>query len=341
MSTFIIAEAGVNHNGSEALALELIAVAAESGADAVKFQTFRADTLVSPGAQTAEYQRRQTGDVDQHSMLRALQMSPEMHHVLAGRCAQVGIEFMSTPFDPAAADFLVELGVRRIKVASGELTNDPFLGYLASKGLPLIVSTGMASLKEVEHAVQVIARARAQPESSLTDCVTLLHCTSNYPAALSDVNLRAMQTMASTTGLPVGYSDHTLGISVAAGAVALGAVVIEKHFTLDRNLPGPDHPASLMPDELRAMVRQVREIEAALGSPCKEPAASELPVRDVVRRSVTVVRSRKRGDVLQPEDLALLRPGTGIAPRYYEQVPGRTCKRDVAAGTTLQWTDLE
>jgi N,N'-diacetyllegionaminate synthase len=341
MSTFVIAEAGVNHNGSEAFALELVAVAAASGADAVKFQTFQADSLVSPGTRTAEYQRLQTGDVDQHAMLRALEMSPEMHLRLAHRCEELGIEFMSTPFDAVAADFLVDLGVRRIKVPSGELTNDPFLEYLAGKKLPLIVSTGMASLAEVQHAVEVIARTRRQPAAPLSESVTLLHCTSNYPAALSDVNLRAMQTMANATGLPVGYSDHTLGILVPAAAVALGAVVIEKHFTLDRTLPGPDHRASLMPDELRDMVRQIREIECALGASCKEPTASELPVRDLVRRSVTAVRPLRRGDMLRTEDLALLRPGSGIPPRDLERVLGRICKRDLPAGTTLQWADVE
>jgi N,N'-diacetyllegionaminate synthase len=343
VSTFVIAEAGVNHNGSEELALLLVEAAAAAGADAVKFQTFSADKLVRPGAEKAEYQKRETGDGDQHTMLRALELSHEAHRALFTRCNELGIEFMSTPFDEDAADFLVALGVKRLKVPSGEITNLPFLRHLASTGLPLIVSTGMSSLDEIREAVAVIAEARrrAGHAAPLSETVTILHCTSNYPAASTDVNLRAMQTIAEATQLPVGYSDHTLGLSVATGAVALGARVIEKHFTLDKNLPGPDHKASLDPSELVALVRQIRDVETALGSPRKEPTPAELPVRALVRRSVTTIRPLSKGAVLTAKDVALLRPGTGIPPRDLVSVIGKRAAADIPAGTTLNWPDLQ
>jgi N,N'-diacetyllegionaminate synthase len=343
LTTFIIAEAGVNHNGDEALALALVDTAAQCGADAVKFQTFSADKLVRPGAEKAEYQKRQTGAGDQWAMLKALEMSPALHRKLVARCAERGIEFMSTPFDEEAADFLLSLGMKRIKVPSGEVTNTPFLQFLAAKDCPLIVSTGMADLAEIEAAMRVIAdtrRERGLP-APLDDMVTVLHCTSNYPAAFADVNLRAMTTIAQATGLPVGYSDHTLGIAISTAAVALGACVIEKHFTLDRTLPGPDHAASLEPGELAAMVAQIRAVEAALGSPIKQPTASELPVRALVRRSVTTVRPIAQGAVLQAQDFALLRPGNGIPPAEAHRVPGQRARHAIAAGTTLQWSDLQ
>ena len=343
MKTFVIAEAGVNHNGDEALALQLVDTAARCGADAVKFQTFSADKLVRPGAEKAEYQKRQTGEGDQYAMLKALEMSPALHRKLHARCAELGIEFMSTPFDEEAADFLLQLGMKRIKVPSGEITNTPFLEFLAAKGVPLIVSTGMASLDEIEEAVRVIGatRKRRGHGAPLAEAVTILHCTSNYPAAFGDVNLRAMATIAQATGLPVGYSDHTLGIAVSTAAVALGATVIEKHFTLDRNMPGPDHAASLEPGELAAMIGQIRAVEQALGSAVKQPTASELPVRALVRRSVTAVRAIAEGAVVQPADVSLQRPGTGIPPRESRQVPGKRARRAIPAGTTLQWSDLQ
>lgn len=343
MSTYIIAEAGVNHNGDEKLALQLVETAAACGADAVKFQTFSADKLVRPGADKAEYQKRETGSGDQHSMLKALEMSPELHRKLLARCKEVGIEFMSTPFDEDAVDFLLELGMRRIKVPSGEISNEPFLDFLASKGMPLIVSTGMATLAEIERAVAVIgaARLRAGYTGELASSLTILHCTSNYPAQCSDVNLRAMRTIADATGMPVGYSDHTLGLAVSTAAVALGATVIEKHFTLDRDMPGPDHKASLSPQELAALVRQIRDVEVALGSSVKAPTASELQVRALVRRSVTTARAVTAGSVLAADDLVLLRPGNGIEPREIGQVVGRRAARDLPTGTTLLWPDLQ
>ncbi len=342
-TTFVIAEAGVNHNGSEDLALQLVETAARCGADAVKFQTFTADKLVRKGAEKAAYQKAATGDGDQHSMLKQLEMSPALHRTLMQRCEALGIEFMSTPFDEEAADFLLSLGMRRIKVPSGEITNTPFLRFLAAKNVPLIVSSGMATLAEVEQAVAVIAqeRARLGLTQPLDEMLTLLHCTSNYPASPSDVNLRAMQTMAQATCLPVGYSDHTLGLAVSTAAVALGATVIEKHFTMDKALPGPDHPASLDPAELAQLVAQVRAAEKALGSPVKAPVEAELPVRALVRRSVSLARDVIAGAPLRADDLCLLRPGTGIPPADMDAVIGRALNRPLAAGTTLAWSDLE
>lgn len=342
IKTFVIAEAGVNHNGSENLALQLVDVAARCGADAVKFQTFKADKLVRRGAAKAAYQQAATGGGDQHSMLAGLEMSESLHQRLFERCAEKGIEFMSTPFDEEAADFLVDLGMKRIKIPSGEITNHPFLRYLAGKNLPLILSTGMATLQEIVEATEVIRseRVRLGFTAPLESMLIILHCTSNYPAAPEDVNLRAMGTIASELGMPVGYSDHTLGLAVSTAAVARGAVVIEKHFTLDSNLPGPDHKASLTPDELAALVCQIRAVERAMGSAEKRPTDSELPVRELVRRSVTTTRDLPVGIPVSADDLCLLRPGTGIAPRELGAVLGRLTSRAIPAGTTLQWSDF-
>jgi N,N'-diacetyllegionaminate synthase len=343
LKTFIIAEAGVNHNGSEDAALELVGIAALAGADAVKFQTFRADALVARGTATAEYQARATGNMDQHAMLRELELSEAAHRRLFSRCAELGIEFMSTPFDEESARFLVELGMSRIKIPSGEITNLPLLRSLVSLRKPLILSTGMATLEEVKTAVDVIRLERAalglHPIES--DDLSILHCTSNYPARMADVNLLAMQTIARATGLPVGYSDHTLGVNVSIAAVALGATIIEKHFTLGKELPGPDHSASLDLSELTRLIVGVREIEVALGHDRKEPMASELPVRQLVRRSVTTIRPILKGTVIRVDDVALLRPGHGIPPASLESVVGRRAVRDLDAGATLVWADLE
>ncbi len=338
---FIIAEAGVNHNGDEGLALQLVEIAAHSGADAVKFQTFSADKLVARGTAKAGYQARQTGEGDQHSMLRALELSAEAHDRLAQACRDCGIEFMSTPFDEEAADMLLSLGMKRIKIPSGEITNIPFLRFLAAKGVPLILSTGMADMQEIEHAIRAIHAvwkdAGNAPEAH---DLTILHCTSNYPADFGDVNLNAMQTIGREFGVSIGYSDHTLGIAVSTAAVALGATVIEKHFTIDKQMHGPDHSASLDPDELTAMIDSIRSVERAMGSSVKAPTAAELPIRALVRRSVTLLRDLTAGETLQPGDVALLRPGTGIAPYELERVAGRQARRFLCAGTTLNWSDL-
>lgn len=340
--TFIIAEAGVNHNGDEGLALELVDLAAACGADAVKFQTFKAEKLVTLDAKKAEYQSRQTGGGNQFAMLKALELSEASYLNIHERCKMRGIEFMSTPFDQEAADFLLGLGMHRLKVPSGELTNHPFLEYLAQKDIPIILSSGMATLDEISEAVEVIRLIRHQSGFSLPldQMLTILHCTSNYPASYSDVHLNAMRTIAAETGLPVGYSDHTNGLAVSTAAVALGATVIEKHFTLDQNLPGPDHQASLPPEELSALVKQIRNVEDAMGSFEKKPSASELPIRDLVRRSVTSVRPLKAGESISASDLTLLRPGTGIPPSEFKKVLHHKPLKDIPAGATLNWSDL-
>jgi len=340
---FVIAEAGVNHNGSIELALRLVEIAAHAGADAVKFQTFSAERLVRPGAKTAQYQASATGEKDQFAMLKRLELSEADHRRIAARCADLGIEFMSTPFDEEAARFLLGLGMRRIKVPSGEITNLPLLEFLADADRPMIVSTGMATLEEIRTAVGTIARRRAERgfNAPLGERVTILHCTSNYPAADTDVNLRAMQTIAAATNLPVGYSDHTRGLAVATAAVALGATVIEKHFTIDKAMPGPDHAASVSPEELAALVAQVRSVVAALGNPEKKPTDSELPIRALVRRSVTTRRAVATGQVVAAEDVCLLRPGDGIPPAELVAVVGARARRDLEPGTTLTWNDLE
>jgi N,N'-diacetyllegionaminate synthase len=343
MNCFVIAEAGVNHNGSIDLALELVDIAAGCGADAVKFQTFSAERLVRPGARTAQYQAKATGESDQFAMLKRLELSVEDHRRIAARCAERGIEFMSTPFDEEAALFLLELGMRRIKVPSGEITNIPFLEFLADSDRPMIVSTGMATLAEIEAAVAAISQRRAARgfAAPLAEQLTILHCTSNYPAAEEDVNLRAMATIAAATGLPVGYSDHTRGIAVATAAVALGATVIEKHFTIDKSLPGPDHAASITPGELAALIQQVRVVERALGSAEKRPTDAELPIRALVRRSVTTLRPLSAGQFIAADDVCLLRPGDGIPPVDLPRVMGAKARRNVAAGVTLHWDDLD
>ncbi len=342
MACYIIAEAGVNHNGSVELALQLIETAAAAGADAVKFQTFRTDTIVKPGTAKAEYQKENTGDGDQYDMIRALELSEADHHRLAARCTELGIDFMSTPFDTWASKLLLGLGMRRIKIASGELTNRPFLEHLAEQGRPLILSTGMGSLDEVRRAVGWIDAAwrRAGHPGSTADYLTVLHCTSNYPAAPSDVNLKAMQTLGRELQVPVGYSDHTLGIEISLAAVAMGATVVEKHFTLDRSMPGPDHQASLDPDQLGALVSGIRAIEMAFGDGIKAPRESELPVRALVRRSAFTARELPEGTPLAAADLVFLRPGTGIGPEHANELIGRKLARTLPAGAKLDWSDL-
>lgn len=332
---FIIAEAGVNHNGDLALARWLVDVAAEAGADAVKFQTFRAERLVSPTAPKAEYQRQTTdADESQLEMLRRLELSPAAHRELAAYCQQRGLIFLSTPFDEESADLLDGLGVPAFKIGSGEITNHPFLEYVARKGKPLILSTGMSYLSEVDEAVWVIRHAGCEQ-------LVLLHCVSSYPARPADANLRAMQTMAAAFGVPVGYSDHTPGLEVALAAVALGACVIEKHFTLDRNLPGPDHRASLEPHELRALIAGIRTVEQALGDGIKRPVPAEADTRAVARRSLAARVDIPAGTVVQPAMLTALRPSSGIHPSLLKHVVGRRTRRPLTAGQFIDWSDLE
>lgn len=326
---FIIAEVGVNHNGDPNMARQLVDAARQAGADAVKFQTFKAESLVTPDAPKAAYQAQQTGTQEsQYAMLRRLELSHAMQRVLFDYCQQQGILFMSTPFDEENADFLHSLGVSVFKMASGELTNLPFQAHVARFGKPMIVSTGMATLGEVETALETIHKAG-------NDQVILLHCVSNYPAAPAEANLRAMHTMAGAFGVAVGFSDHTMGNAVALGAVALGACVIEKHITLDRTLPGPDHQASSEPDEFAALVRDIRMIEAAMGDGRKQPTASEMGTAAVARKSLVAAQDIAAGTILDESLIAIKRPGTGLPPAMRPYLIGRTARQFIAAGTLL------
>lgn len=339
MSCFVIAEAGVNHNGDMQLAKELVHAASEAGADAVKFQTFKADSLVTRTAEKAQYQKDNTSNSStQHEMLKALELSEDDHYQLNELAASLGIEFMSTGFDEDTIDFLVALGVKRLKIPSGEITNLPYLRHVAQTGLPLIISTGMCDLAEVRQALDTI---RPFYKDKAQKYLTLLHCTSNYPAAFSDVNLRAMQTLAQEFDLPVGYSDHTLGILIPTLAVGMGACVIEKHFTLDKSLSGPDHAASMTPAELKDLMLAIRDTESALGSGEKKPADNELPIRALVRRSVTLRHGLSQGHIISHNDLILLRPGHGISPAELPKVIGAKLTIPLPEGSTLLWEHLE
>jgi N,N'-diacetyllegionaminate synthase len=339
---FVIAEAGVNHNGSLELALRLVDAARDSGADAVKFQTFRAEDVVTPQAVTADYQRSNTGETSQFEMIKKLELDEAEHGKVAAYCREQSIEFFSTPFSEEAVAMLVRLGVKRLKLPSGEITNKPLLECAADTGLPLLMSSGMATLDEVQRAVKWIAARwqAAQLPAPGAQNLTLLHCTSAYPAPAASLNLRAIQTMARATGLPIGYSDHSEGAEAALAAVALGATVIEKHLTLDKGLPGPDHRASADPAEFAAMVKGIRAVEAMLGDGLKRPQPIEENTRDVARRSLVIVRDLPRGHQLGDADLALRRPGTGIAPDRWDEIVGRRLSQDVRAHTTLEWTML-
>lgn len=358
--TTIIAEAGVNHNGMIDLALELVDRAAEAGADFVKFQTFKAARLAAVTAPKAAYQKTATGaDESQLDMLRRLELSPDAHRVLIDRCAEKGIAFLSTAGETGSLAFLADdLRLDTIKFGSGELTNAHLLLAAARTRAHLFLSTGMGSLAEVEEALGVLAfgilrdgvpasrRAFAEallaPEAweRLRERVTLLHCTTEYPAPLDDTNLRAMDTMAVAFGLPVGYSDHSEGIAVSIAAVARGAVVIEKHFTLDRAMEGPDHAASLEPDEFAALVAGVRAVERALGNGIKQPSPAEVANRPVVRRSVMAARAIPAGRLLNADDLTVKRPGTGISAMDYWDCLGRRLAKSVEADTPLQQEDF-
>lgn len=342
-STFVIAEAGVNHNGDPKMAIALADAALAAAADAVKFQTFRAEDVVSASAPTADYQRTNTGATSQFEMIKALELDEEGHRAVARHCERIGIEFFSTPFSPQAVDLLMGLGVRRIKLPSGEITNRPLLQKAAGTGLPLLLSTGMSTLDEVRTAVGWIEQVWAggtRPTAS--PALVVLHCTSAYPAPADALNLRAIRALADAfPELPVGYSDHSQGIEAALAAVALGATVIEKHLTLDKSLPGPDHRASADPAEFAALVAALRRLEPMLGDGIKRPHPVEANTRDVARRSVVSTRALPAGHVLTEDDLALRRPGTGIEPDRIESLSGRRLREAVAADVPLQWTMLE
>jgi len=353
-SVFVIAEAGVNHNGDMERAKALVDAAAEAGADAVKFQTFRADELVTQTAQKAEYQQRTSEATEsQHSMLRRLELASDAHEMLLEHCQEQGISFLSTPFDSKSANFLVETcGVDRLKVPSGEITNGPFLLNLTRHGLPIVLSTGMSTLGEVEEALSVLAfgltrrggsdekpsgdafrSAFSSPEGrhALQKHVTVLHCTTEYPAPFGEINLRAMDTLRHAFGCRVGLSDHSEGIAIPIAATARGASLIEKHFTLDRQLPGPDHAASLEPDELIAMIQSIRQVETALGTGRKTPTDSEIKNRPVARKSLVARRPIAKGEIFTSEMLAAKRPGTGVSPMRYWELLGETAARDYAS----------
>ncbi|MCG3175898.1 MAG: N,N'-diacetyllegionaminic acid synthase [Candidatus Omnitrophica bacterium] len=355
-SVRIIAEAGVNHNGSLRLALRLVDAARRAGADAVKFQTFRTEDVVTRSAPMAAYQRRNLGrSGSQWEMIRRLELSEADHRRLAERCRRAGIEFMSTPFDARSVDLLVRLGVKRLKVPSGEITNAPLLLRIARTRLPLVVSTGMSTMDEVRAALGVLcwgwtsaagdrpsraAFAKAlktgRSRKLLRDRVTLLHCTTQYPAPAEEANLRAMGTLREEFGTPVGLSDHTPGIAVSIAAVALGASVIEKHLTLDKKLPGPDHKASLDPAEMAQLVLSARQVSGALGDGRKRPADCELSNRLIARRSLVAARDIRRGQILGPQDLAAKRPSSGVSPFRYWDLLGRKADRDYRADDRIR-----
>ena len=320
---FVIAEAGVNHNGRVDLALKLVDAATRAGADAVKFQTFRAEALASAAAPRARYQKR-AGKGSQLAMLRALELSERGHRAVVERCRRRGIRFMSTPFDESSADFLSSLGMTIFKIPSGEVTNLPLLRHIAAKGRPVFLSTGMSTLAEVRDAVSAIRRAGGRD-------LAILHCVSSYPAEPRDANLNAMATLSRAFRVPVGYSDHTLGLEVSFAAAALGARVLEKHFTLDKSLPGPDHAMSLSPDELAALCRGVRRVGESLGDGVKAPRPCEREIMRAARRSVVFARAVRAGERLTLADLALKRPGTGLPPSRLASLVGRRTKRAVPA----------
>ncbi|WP_448585441.1 N-acetylneuraminate synthase [Thermaurantiacus sp.] len=334
---YVIAEAGVNHNGDLALAHALVDAASDAGADAIKFQTFRAADLVAPETPLAAYQVKNlaehAGGQSMAAMLRDLELTHEAFIELERHARARRIDFLSTAFDAESARFLASLGPRHVKSPSGEITNRGLLRVYGSFGLPVLLSTGMATLGEVEEAIGWLEAAGAGP-------ITILHCVSAYPAPAAEANLRAMDTLAAAFGLPVGWSDHTLGDSVALAAVARGASVLEKHLTLDVAMPGPDHRASLPPDAFALMVKRIREVEEALGSGRKEPTPSEVEIRALARRSLAAADDLDAGMILQEAHLVALRPGTGIAPRELDRVVGRRLARPLRAGTLLRWEDL-
>jgi len=321
---FIIAEAGVNHNGCIKTAKKLIDVAAESGVDAVKFQTFKAENLVSKNAQKAEYQKQTTeADESQFEMIKKLELDVDTHKELMDYCASKKILFLSTPFDHDSIDLLDALKLDIFKIPSGEITNLPYLRHIGFLNKQVILSTGMADLGEIEDALDILIAA-----GTAKDKITILHANTEYPTPMEDVNLKAMQTIAMAFNMDVGYSDHTLGIEVDIAAVAMGAKVIEKHFTLDRTMTGPDHKASLEPDELKAMVQGIRNIEKALGNGIKKPSNSERKNIAIARKSIVATKTIKQGEVINELNLAIKRPGTGISPMRWDETVGSIAQKD-------------
>lgn len=329
MSVFIIAEAGVNHNGKLELAYKLVDAAKEAGADCIKFQTFKADNLVSGSAQKADYQKGTTGDGSQKEMLKNLELSFDEFIALKEYCDKEGICFLSTPFDFESIDFLDSIDMPFWKIPSGEVTNLPYLMTLARTEKPVIMSTGMCSMEEIEAAIRVLK------DNGTTD-IRLLHCNTEYPTPFEDVNLKAMETMRREFGVEVGYSDHTKGIEVPIAATALGATIIEKHFTLDRNMEGPDHKASLEPQELAAMVSSIRHIEKSLGTGVKAPSPSELKNVSVARKSIVASKAISKGEVFTAENITVKRPGNGISPMKWFDVIGQIANRNFVADEMIE-----
>lgn len=336
--TIIIAEAGVNHNGDLNNAFKLVDAAVEAGVDYVKFQTFKADKLVSVNAKKAEYQieNTQNNRESQLEMLKKLELSTDDHEQLIAYCKSKNIRFFSTAFDLDSLSYLSEIGLQMVKIPSGEITNLPYLRKAAELFPKVILSTGMCTLDDIQLAIDVFTKAGIEKKN-----ISILHCNTEYPTPMGDVNLKAMLHIEQAFGTAVGYSDHTLGIEVPIAAVALGAVIIEKHYTLDRNLPGPDHIASLEPAELKAMVRSIRNIESAIsGSGLKEPSVSEMKNSGIARKCIHLGRDKKAGDILQVGDLEMLRPGDGISPMKMDELIGKTINRDLLAGHKLSLNDL-
>ena len=332
---FIIAEAGVNHNGRVDLAYKLVDVAKEAGADAIKFQTFKAEKVVSSKAPKAEYQKKATSsDESQLEMIKKLELSFEDFVKLKKYCDKKGIMFLSTPFDHQSIDFLYNL-IDIYKIPSGEIINYPYLKHIAAKNKPMIMSTGMTNLGEVEEAINTIRTVNSEAK------ISLLHCTTNYPAPYEEVNLKAMQTLTAAFKLPVGYSDHTLGIEVPIAAAALGARIIEKHFTLDKKLLGPDHKASLKPGELKEMIKAIRNIEKALGDGIKKPNKSEIEIIKVARRSLIATRDIRIGEIIKESDIIIKRPGTGIPPKFKEIVIGMRIINGIRQDEPFRWENFK
>lgn len=330
--TIIIAEAGVNHNGDLGLAKQLINIAAEAGANFVKFQTFNANRQVTRIAKKAEYQTRTTHSREsQFEMLQRLELTEKMHKELIAHCAARKIGFLSTGFDIESVDLLLSLGQNHFKIPSGEITNLPYLRHIGRLGKRVIISTGMATLADIEAAIDVLEK-----EGTSRTQITVLHCTTEYPTPMAEVNLRAMQSIQAAFDVAVGYSDHTIGIEVAIAAVALGATVIEKHFTLDRNLPGPDHKASLEPSELKAMVAAIRNIDVALGDGIKRPTLSEFRNKSFARKSIVASQAIKAGETFSASNITTKRPGTGISPMFWDEILGRPAPRDFIADELIE-----
>jgi len=333
--TIIIAEAGVNHNGDIKTAKKLVDAAADAGADYVKFQTFKASKLVSKAAQKADYQNENTGNhkESQLEMLQKLELSETDHFLLLDYCKEKGIKFFSTAFDLDSLDFLKKLGLTLYKIPSGEITNLPYLEKVAELAGEIIISTGMSTMNEIGEAVAVL-------KERSTAKITVLHCNTEYPTPFTDVNLLAMNSIGESFDVAIGYSDHTRGIEVPIAAVTLGAEIIEKHFTLDKTLPGPDHAASLEPDELKAMVIAIRNIESALGSMVKEPTGSEFKNIAIARKSIHLLKDKKKGELICEEDLEMLRPGDGISPMLFRTITGKILIHDLPAGHKLSFDDF-